>query len=62
MKGTLDSGSAVTPTSKGKLEKTAGKKPPIRILTDHGDHYTDDEELAGIITAEGHEDRGLLNL
>lgn len=63
MEGTLDSGSTPTVTPKEKLEKKdpSGKKRII-IKTDHGDFVTDDPELAGIITAEHHEDRGLLNL
>lgn len=63
VKGTLESGSAPTVTPKEKLEKKdpTGKKRII-IKTDHGDFVTDDPELAGIITAERHEDRGLLNL
>ncbi|NIM45836.1 MAG: hypothetical protein GTN80_08225, partial [Nitrososphaeria archaeon] len=63
MKGTLDSGSTPTVTPKEKLDKKdAGKNKRIIIKTDHGDFVTDDPELAGIITAERHEDRGLLNL
>lgn len=63
VKGTLESGSTVTVTPKDKLDKkdpTGNKR--IIIKTDHGDFVTDDPELAGIITAERHEDRGLLNL
>lgn len=63
VKGTLESGSTMTVTPKDKLDKKdpTGKKRII-IKTDHGDFVTDDPELAGIITAERHEDRGLLNL
>jgi len=63
MKGTLDSGSAITPTSKERLAKaTPSDKKRYRIQTDHKDFVTDDQELAEIITAERHDDRGLLNL
>lgn len=65
VEGTLDSGSAPSPTPKQKIEKpdaTPSGKKKVRIKTDHGDYVMNDEELAGIITAEQHDDRSLLNL
>lgn len=59
MKGTLTSQSTKTPTPKSRTGE-GDKKKVYRIVSEAGEFKTDDEELAGIIAAEGLDDRGLI--
>jgi hypothetical protein len=61
VKGTLSGRTAPSPTVKDRVGK--GRKKVKVIHTDHGDYTVDDDEVAGIITAEGYDEGShLLNL
>jgi len=60
VKGTLSSATTPSPTRKDRTGEGRVKKHIIR--TDHGDFDVGDEEVAGIIAADEHDDTSLLNL